>query len=114
MDITVIWFPLLKGVLTSALLYGMYFFVKRKHTILAVWYGIFLIMLWVFTPIKYDGTNSVARSVETQHMQKSRYSDIVFDAVKVESKRLTFDERMEAEALRSVKANEKVKAIYEK
>ena len=108
MDITLIWFPLLKAFVTLGLIYGVIYFIRRKFYKVAGWYGFILIMFWIFMPIKYDGTNSVERHQVTQQMRTADYKSVTSDATVVHVKKLTFDERMALEAQRSKEANERI------
>ena len=101
MDVTLIWFPLMKAVFTALLIYGAYYFWKKEKTIIAIWYTVLVLVFWLMMPIKYDGTNSVERSVVTQQMRTEQYDEVKELAVVIETKKPTFTERLEAEAMRS-------------
>ena len=59
-------------------------------------------------PIKYDGTDSVKRHQVTQEMRAVEYRSVSSDAKIINTKKLTFDERMALEAQRSKDANERI------
>jgi len=108
MDITLIWFPLLKFIVTAGLLYGVYYFFSKKNTAIGIWYLVLIGIFWAFMPIKYDGTNSVERSKSTQKMRTAEYRNVVKTTEVVHTKKPTFAERMAAEEARSAEANQKV------
>lgn len=108
MDITVIWFPAMKMAVTLGLLYGAYFFIKTKRNKVGTFYIAMLIAFWILMPIKYDGTNSVERSVATQEMRTQQYKEVREDKVVVQTPKPSFEERMALELARSIKANKRV------
>jgi len=109
MDITLIWFPLMKMIVTLILGYGAYYFIKTKREKVAIWYVFLLTLFWIFMPIKYDATNSVERHEVTQKMRTEQYKEVRREATVKQTTKPTFQERMDAESKRSTQANEKVR-----
>ena len=72
----------------------------------SAFYAIALIVFWSLSPIKYDGTNSTQHKLQSVKAKTIQYRNV--DATIVETKKLTFDERMAAEDARSKAANKKV------
>lgn len=108
MELTLIWFPLLKGAITALLLYLAYYFFKSKRKKIGYWYVGLLVAFWVFAPIKYYGTNSVERNVATQNMRTQQYAEVIENNVPVYSELPTFAERMRIEDEYSKRKNEEV------
>tara|TARA_R110000772_G_scaffold5454_4_gene19506 strand:+ start:14590 stop:14937 length:348 start_codon:yes stop_codon:yes gene_type:complete len=108
LDITLIWFPLLKFAFTAFLLYMGYYFFKKKNNLVGTWYLITIVLFWVFMPIKYDGTNSVERNVVAQEMRTQEYKEVREDKVIIKTSVPTFVERMRTENARSLEANKAV------
>jgi len=108
MNITLIWFPIAKLLLTIGLLYGVYFFVKKKQLKTALFFGITIVLFWLMSPVKYDGTNSVQRSIETQQLRTIEYDTTTDSSDIVHTSKLSFEERMLLEEQRSNKANQKI------
>lgn len=108
MDFTLIWFPLLKAVFTALLLYGVYYFFKKGNKLVGIWYVAILVAFWIFTPYRYDGTNSVDRSVATQEMRTQQYKEVREDKVIIKTSVPDFATRMAIENIRSLNANKEV------
>jgi hypothetical protein len=108
MDITIIWFPLMKFGITSILIYGVYYFFKTKRKTMAVWYTVMLVAFWIFAPLKYDATNSVERNKVTQKQRTWQYKSVTSDAKEIHTVKPTFEELMIEESARSEKANKVV------
>ena len=108
MDITLIWFPLMKFAVTVGLLYGVYYFIKTKRNKVATLYGAMLVVFWIFTPFRYDGTNSVERNVVTQEIRTQQYKEVRAEEKVVVTKKPSFEERIALEIARSIEANKVV------
>ncbi len=108
MDFTLIWFPILSGAVTAGLLYGAYYFLSRKKYKVGAWYIGLLIFFWVFTPYRYDGTNSVERNVVAQELRTQEYKEVQGDKVIVKTSVPDFATRMAIENARSLNANKVV------
>lgn len=108
MDITLIWFPVLKGIITLGLLYGVYYFIKTNRTTVGLWYVGILVFFWVLTPFRYDGTNSVKQNVQAQELRTDQYKEVAIEKTVVTTTKPTFAERLEAEQERSHRENMKV------
>lgn len=108
MDITLIWFPIMKGAITTLLIYGAYYFFTSNRIKIGYWYVGLLIAFWIFMPLKYDGTNSVEYREVSTGMRTSEYKDVVSKSIETHTKKLTFDEKMLIETERSQRANENI------
>ena len=108
MEITLIWFPLMKAIFTAILIYGAYYFFKTGRRTIGFWYTGMIVVFWIFMPIKYDGTNSVIQGELNRDARTQQYKEVAIDKTVTHTKKPTFAERMKAEDERSAVANTKV------
>ncbi len=109
MDITLIWFPITKFILTIGLSWTTYYLYNKGKKKWATFQLVLLAIVWLFNPIKYDGTNIKDNHIMTEQERTIQYRRIREDSAPVYTKKLSFEERLKAEEEYSRKANQKVK-----
>ena len=108
MDFMIAYFPMIKGAIGLLLIVAIYFSFKKKLNKLGFALLAFGVVFTWYSPVKIDGTNTAKSHKATERQRTSEYNSVTSDAVIVTTKKLTFSERMEAEELRSTKANQRV------
>ena len=109
MELTLIWFPILKFLISIGLAYGVYYFFKKGNNKIGIIYTVSLVIFIIFIPIKYDGTNIKEYHIQSVKQRTNQYKSVMSEANIVTTKKLSFEERMKVESERSTKANKEVK-----
>ena len=110
MEFTYAWLPAVKLLVTLVLLVGLFLLLKSKHYRTAGALAVIWTLFLYLAPIKIDGTESKAAH-RAEVIQENAYHEAhaLSETVKaVETKKLTFAERMAAEDARSKAANQVV------
>lgn len=108
MDFTIAWFPLFKFAITAFLIGLAYYLNKKEETKAAIVVVVFILLFWIFAPVKYDGTETKKRNIQTQDMRKWQYKEVSANQKSVHTVKPTFAERLQNQDAYSKKANQEI------
>ena len=110
MEFTYAWLPAVKLLILVIIVTVAILLYKAKHHKLNIIWGLLWATFFYLVPVKIDGTESKAAH-KAEVIQENSYHEehALSETVKpVETKKLTFEERMAAENARSKAANQEV------
>lgn len=105
-ELTIAYFPIIKALIIFIMLYIIYKTFRLKYYKTSITALAFVLFMIAFSPIKYDGTNT--NEYSRKNVRETTQIKESIQHEKVESKQLTFLQRIELESQRELSESLKI------